>query len=59
MKSVSISIPLFLAFTANAEVTEKVDYCHDAKVNQDWKKTLTEFPDDPIIIKLAVLREGL
>jgi hypothetical protein len=59
MKFGLMSILLFLPLAANAEETAKVDYCHDAKINQDWNKQIAEFPKDPIILKLAGLREGL
>ena len=59
MKFGFISILLFLASAANAQASEQVDYCHDAKINQDWHKQITEYPEDPIILKLAGLREGL
>jgi hypothetical protein len=55
MKPALFSTLLFLALAANAEESGKVDYCHDAKVNQDWLKN----PKDPVILKLAGLREGL
>ncbi|MDD5494470.1 MAG: hypothetical protein PHG36_07370 [Dehalococcoidia bacterium] len=60
MKTGLISILLFfLTFTTNAEETEGIDYCHDAKINQDWLKMIGEYPKDAIILKLAGLREGL
>lgn len=60
MKTGILTILLFLLiFTANAEEVQKVDYCHDAKANQDWSTKIAEFPEDPIILKLAGLREGL
>lgn len=60
MKSV-ITALLFicLAFAASAEEVEGVDYCHDAKVNQDWVKQVAQYPNDAIILHLAELREGL
>lgn len=60
MKSLLITILLFfLAFSAYSEETEKMNYCHNEKINQDWIKRVAEFPNDPIILKLAGLREGL
>ncbi|WAK04598.1 hypothetical protein [Methylobacter sp. YRD-M1] len=59
MKPALLSTLLFLAFAANGEESGKVDYCHDAKVNQDWLKMIAEYPKDPVILKLAGLREGL
>lgn len=59
MKPALFSTLLFLTFAASAEELEKVDYCHDAKVSQDWLKMIAEYPKDPVILKLAGLREGL
>jgi len=60
MQSRLFSIFLFsLSLSVYAEETEKIDYCHDDKINQDWTKRVAEFPNDPIILKLAGLREGL
>lgn len=60
MKSGLFPILLFcLTFSAYSEETEKVNYCHDDKINQDWIKKVADYPKDPIILKLAGLREGL
>lgn len=50
-----------LSFTINAfaEEVKGIDYCHDAKVSQEWLKMITDYPHDPVILKLAGLREGL
>jgi hypothetical protein len=55
MKYMILAIMLTVSGMANA----KTDYCHDAKVNQDWIKILAEYPKDSVILKLAGLREGL
>jgi hypothetical protein len=59
MKPALFSTLLFLTIAVNAEESGKVDYCHDAKVNQDWIKMIAEYPKDPVTLKLAGLREGL
>jgi hypothetical protein len=46
-------------FSVLAEEVKGIDYCHDANVSQVWQKLLADYPHDPIIIKLAGLREGL
>jgi len=48
-----------LAFNTLAEEVKGIDYCHDAKVSQEWLKMITDYPTDPVILKLAGLREGL
>lgn len=45
--------------SAETETDPKPDYCHDPVVNQEWKAFVSDMPNDPIIIKLAGLREGL
>jgi hypothetical protein len=60
MKTGLFSIPIFLfAVSVNAEEVKGVDYCHDAKINQDWDKQIAQYPNDAIILHLAGLREGL
>jgi hypothetical protein len=60
MKSLLITILLFfLTFSAYSEETEKINYCHNEKINQDWIKKIADYPEDPIILKLAGLRVGL
>ncbi len=60
MKSIIFSIiMLFMTITADADEVKGVDYCHDAKVSKEWHKLLADYHNDPIIIKLAGLREGL
>jgi hypothetical protein len=49
---------LFTQF-AHAEATQSPNYCHDTSKNEEWKDMLAKYPNDPIIIKLAGLREGL
>lgn len=50
---------LLLVTAAHAQEPEQADYCHDASINQDWRKHIAAYPQDPIILKLAGLREGL
>ncbi len=60
MKSGLFSLSLaLLATVASADEVAGVDYCHDPKASQEWQKMVIEYPKDPIIIKLAGLREGL
>lgn len=61
MKSKLIFMLLLLCLTTaiNAEEIQGIDYCHNPSINQDWDKKITDFPKDPIILKLAGLRTGL
>lgn len=60
MKSSLMFIPLlFMASIINATETNQPNYCHNIAINQDWDKKITDFPKDPIILKLAGLRTGL
>jgi hypothetical protein len=60
MKSrLPILLLLFFTATVTAEEIKGVDYCHNSNINQDWDKKITDFPKDPIILKLAGLRTGL
>lgn len=50
---------LAIMFAVSGMANAKTDYCHDETVNQEWKDLVSESPADPLIIKLAGLREGL
>jgi hypothetical protein len=49
---------LFTLF-ARAEEPPSPNYCHDVSKIQEWKDMVAKYPNDPIVIKLAGLREGL
>ncbi|MCI0400760.1 MAG: hypothetical protein L0Z68_05610 [Gammaproteobacteria bacterium] len=38
---------------------EPDNYCNDAESNQQWARLLMKAPDDPMIIRLYALRDGL
>jgi hypothetical protein len=54
-----ILVTLFFPISALSEEAATVNYCHDDQKNQDWEKMVADYPNDPIIIKLAGLRVGL
>jgi len=35
------------------------NYCHDPSIAADWRRMLSETPNDPLVVKLYGLREGL
>lgn len=58
MKYIILSAVILMSSAAYSG-EEDVNYCHDETVNKDWKERVEKFPLDPIIVKLAGLREGL
>jgi hypothetical protein len=54
-----ILLALLPAVSANAEDAKNPNYCHDKEKSQEWAKMIADYPNDPIVIKLAGLREGL
>jgi hypothetical protein len=56
---VYVSVGLVISAIAHADESNSPNYCHDAQKNLDWEKMVADYPSDPIIIKLAGLREGL
>jgi hypothetical protein len=56
---VYVAIGLLIKTFAHAEDGAAPNYCHDMQKNQEWREMVSEYPNDPIIIKLAGLREGL
>jgi hypothetical protein len=42
-----------LAFNALAEEVKGIDYCHDAKVSQEWLKMITDYPTDPCYLEIG------
>lgn len=56
---VYVAVGLLISTFAHAEESKSPNYCHDAQKNQDWLEMVAKYPNDPIIIKLAGLREGL
>ena len=67
MKFKKLIILILIIFFYNNVFSEQVqsesqnpkNYCHQEDKNSDWIKTLQEYPNDPIIIKLFALRKGL
>ncbi|MGY6217364.1 hypothetical protein ACW73L_19595 [Methylolobus aquaticus] len=58
-----IAASLLVAASARSRMTSVADdpdnYCHDPAIAEDWRRMLSETPNDPIVIKLYGLREGL
>lgn len=54
-----IVLSCFWSLLVHGEEVKGVDYCHDDKVSKQWLDLLSDYPTDPIIIKLVGLREGL
>jgi hypothetical protein len=54
---------LLVAASARSRTTSLAgdpdNYCHDQAIAADWRRTLSETPNDPLVIKLYGLREGL
>jgi hypothetical protein len=57
--SLALLTALFFTMFARAEATPSPNYCHDDSKNREWKEMVAKYPNDPIVIKLAGLREGL
>jgi hypothetical protein len=55
----AISTALLCAVSARAEDAASPNYCHGAQKIRDWQDMVAKYPNDPIVIKLAGLREGL
>ena len=48
---------LLASYSAHGD--EPDNYCNDAEVNQKWTRLFMKSPDDPMIIRLYALRDGL
>jgi hypothetical protein len=58
-----IAASLLVAASARSRMTSLAgdpdNYCHDQAIAADWRRMLSETPNDPLVIKLYGLREGL
>ncbi|NOU13804.1 MAG: hypothetical protein HOO92_07550 [Methylococcaceae bacterium] len=58
-KSLLFLLLLFLPLSHADGMKEGENYCHDTKSVEQNKALLGDHPNDPIIIRLMALREGL
>jgi hypothetical protein len=54
-----LSVGFLVSTIAHSEEIKSPNYCHDAQKTQEWMEMVEKYPADPIVIKLAGLREGL
>jgi hypothetical protein len=51
-----IFLLLVLALPVTSLGEPKENSCDDPEINQQWKQTLTDYPRDPVLIKLSAMR---